>query len=167
MNDSIAIDVPDVRRVGAVLRFLRTCFHRFALTLGYVVLTILTFVVFESACLWIGSPERRDCSRVLAHFSSDFELPPFGDQVADFDGDGVPDELYADWHRVETLLGSGTSGMVYVKSGDGGDILLARAKLAPILSGGWYDDYDGDGLTDVVMRRGDGWIVCGFDRGER
>ena len=167
MNDSIAIDERDLGRVGMLLHVLRTCFHWLALTLGYVVLTTLTIVMLQSGCQWAVSPERQDKTRALASFPSDFQVPRWSGQAADFDGDGVPDELCADWYHVETLFGRGPSGMVYVKSGKTGDVILAHAKGAPFLSGGWYADYDGDGLTDVVLHVHGGWTVYGFDGGDR
>lgn len=75
--------------------------------------------------------------------------PPPARERGDFDGDGVDDELDATYLRREFVFAESTSGMLYVRSGASGEILLAHPLPTPMNAAHWCGDLDGDGRDDI------------------
>lgn len=137
--------------------------HGLALTLGYLVLGLFAYSVFEAGCMWADEKVRQRNVRELAHLPFVPEPETLANQPRDFDGDGVLDELSVEYERVEPFFNWVSSGMVYLQSAKTGETIMTHRLNAPFFGGGWYGDYDGDGLCDVVLKTRDGWTVFGFD----
>ena len=69
----------------------------------------------------------------------------------DFDGDGTADDLTVDYVHREPLFGRTTSGMVYVRSGRTGRVLLAHAVATPMNMVNWKGDLDRNGTDDILI----------------
>ncbi len=69
----------------------------------------------------------------------------------DFDGDGVTDELSVEYFHIEPLFKRSTSGLVEVRSGRTGQVLLAHLVDAAINRAWWYGDRDGNGTEDILV----------------
>lgn len=69
----------------------------------------------------------------------------------DFDGDGVDDLLEIHYLHREFITAESTSGMVYVRSGADGTVLLAHPTPTPMMSPLWCADSDGDGADEVFV----------------
>lgn len=80
----------------------------------------------------------------------------------DFDGDGVLDVLTLEYFHMEPLHRPTTSGMVYVRCGRTGEVLLAHAVASPISGYLWAGDVDGNGTDDVLVKSRGTWSVLGF-----
>jgi hypothetical protein len=85
-------------------------------------------------------------------------------EAGDFDGDGITDKLDTDYVHREPLFQRTTSGMVYVRSGRTGELLLAHAVATPFNYGEWVGDVDGNGTSDVLIRDNPRPVVLGFKR---
>jgi hypothetical protein len=81
--------------------------------------------------------------------------------TGDFDGDRVPDELECEYFHMEPLFRASTSGMVYVRSGASGEVLLAHAVPTPLHGCFWLGDLDANGTDDIAIEGKSGMIVYG------
>ena len=75
-------------------------------------------------------------------------------EAGDFDGDGIEDELSIDYFHMRPFGDRATSGMVRVRSGASGDLLLAHAVPSPLNQADWCGDLDDDGTDDVLIEDG-------------
>lgn len=69
----------------------------------------------------------------------------------DFNGDGVADKLDVVSLRREFLTDGPTNGMVYVRSGVDGAVLLAHPIPNPLFPVFWCGDSDGDAADEVFV----------------
>ncbi len=80
----------------------------------------------------------------------------------DFDGDGVDDELEKTYLHRDFVFAKSTSGMVYVRSGASGAVLLTHPLPAPVSAAHWCGDIDGDGRDDVWADTPEPGVVFAF-----
>lgn len=104
------------------------------------------------------SPERHDGIRELAVTAS----LPASVLAGDFDGDGTEDTLSIEYFHMEPLFQRTTSGMVEVRSGGTGEILLAHAVDTPLSRATWCGDIDGNGTEEVLIQDDGRRFALGF-----
>jgi hypothetical protein len=116
-------------------------------------LLLLTYVVFRLVGDW---DDIRRGWTVTGEYESTRRtravVAPTGTPRAtrgDFDGDGVDDELEVVYLVRELLFSAGTRGMLYVRSGASGAVLLAHPLPTPMNAARWCGDIDGDGRDEV------------------
>jgi hypothetical protein len=80
----------------------------------------------------------------------------------DFDGDGVDDELEKTYLHRDFVFAESTSGMLYVRSGASGAVLLAHPLPTPMNLAHWCGDIDGDGRDDAWADSPNPGVVFAF-----
>lgn len=96
-----------------------------------------------------SNPARYECVRRERVASHDLKLPR--SERGDFNGDGVDDELDVAYLHRQFVLEESTSGMVYVRSGVDGAVLLAHPIPNPLFPVFWCGDSDGDAADEIFV----------------
>ncbi len=128
-----------------------------AIFVGSVLLAcgLVTYGVLGGEDMLRAYPSRERHEGVYEFDAPDAQVASFpGADVAvgDFDGDGTADELTIDHFHMEPLFERDTWGMVYIRSGQTHDVLLAHAVDTPVPSGArWSGDLDGNGTDDLLV----------------
>ena len=73
------------------------------------------------------------------------------EDAGDFDGDGTADEVSVSYFHIEPLFEPTTSGLLEIRSGVDGVVLLARTLPTPFTRVAWYGDADFNGTEDVLV----------------
>jgi len=89
--------------------------------------------------------------RVRRERVSSQELKSPRSERGDFNGDGVDDELDVAYLHRQFVVAESTSGMVYVRSGADGAVLLAHPIPNPLFPVFWCGDSDGDAADEVFV----------------
>jgi hypothetical protein len=94
---------------------------------------------------WSNPPQYVQVQRL----ESSLTEPPQPRERGDFDGDGVDDKLDVTYLHRDFVFAESTSGMLYVRSGASGAVLLAHPLPTPMNAARWCGDVDGDGRDEV------------------
>lgn len=97
------------------------------------------------------SPERHEG---VARVELDGGVAPKALEDGDFDGDGIEDKLSLDCFHMKPFGGRETRGLVSVRSGKTGELLLAHAVsfcFSFARSATWIGDLDGNGSNEVLI----------------
>lgn len=126
---------------------------------------LLSAALFVSADAWSAWTVPKSNAGVVALRSGDAARPhrtAFASTIHDFDGDGIADVLDTTYYHVEPPWAAAhTSGLVLVRSGSNGQVLLAHATPTPLDRAHWCGDVDGNGTADVFVED-DVPLVLGF-----
>lgn len=94
---------------------------------------------------WTNPPQYAQVRRLERSLMA----PPAPRERGDFDGDGVDDAFEITYLNRDFVFADSTSGMLYVRSGARGAVLLAHPLPTPMNDAHWCGDLDGDGRDDV------------------
>jgi hypothetical protein len=94
---------------------------------------------------WSNPPQYAQVQRLENSVSN----PPQPRERGDFDGDRVDDKLDVTYLHRDFVFAESTSGMLYVRSGASGAVLLAHPLPTPMNAARWCGDIDGDGRDEV------------------
>lgn len=125
-----------------------------------LVVSVASLVVVLSAAFWLvvnadglvsGWTNPGHYEWVRRESLSAHELKSPNSERGDFNGDGVADKLDVVLLRREFLTDGPTNGMVYVRSGVDGAVLLAHPIPNPLFPVFWCGDSDGDSADEIFV----------------